>query len=208
MFFRNLKFLFVIVLVLVSVFCVALMYPNSVFRPFEDFKGPDYVPAGFNNTENFTNDNERIFEYDGEGSFYVGVIKNTTFDAELEYFLNPFQDDPSNVVKYGEDININGHTVRFNVSEMDFNMDPQGLEKIKQNLPENISSKINLSNTTIPAVNIQMAKFQAIWTCNKTGLTYFAVGLVTHDKMEEMKKMATSIHCHPPKSYLERILGK
>ena len=53
-----------------------------------------------------------------------------------------------------------------------------------------------------------MAKFQAIWTCSETGLTYIAVGLVTHDKIEDIKKMASTIHCHPKKSFLQTIWNK
>jgi hypothetical protein len=201
----NRKIWVLCVLVLVLGFLFVLLYPSVFFRPFEDFKGPDYVPVGFNNTENLTNSNERIFEYDGDGSFYVGVIKNTSQSAELDSFVNPFKDDPSNVVRYGEDININNHTVRFEVSEKNFHMDAQNLEKIKQKLPENLSSEVNIPNTNIPALDIQMAKFQAIWTCNETGLTYIAVGLVTHDKIEDIKKMTTTIHCHPKKSFLQTI---
>ena len=199
------KILILSVLILVLGFTIILLYPNIIFRPFEDFKGPDYVPEGFNNSENLTNSNERIFEYDGEGTFYVGVIKNTTHNAELDSFVNPFKDDPSNVTRYSEDININDHIVRFEVSEKQFHMDSQNLQKITQNLPKNLTSKIKIPNNNIPAIDIQMAKFQATWTCKETNLTYIVVGMVKHDKIEEMKKMATTIHCHPKKTYLEWI---
>ncbi len=183
----------VIGLIMIALAVIFVMFQNNAFsRPFEDFKGPEYIPNGYNNTNNLTENNERIFEYSGNGTFYVGVIKNTTTN-ELHNFMNPFKQDPKSAIKKNENITVNGHDVNFQTSE--YKLDLHGMD-----LKGMIPNGYNIPTTKMPDINITMAKFQATWYCNETGLTYVAEGLVTPDQLEEMKKMTVSIKCHQEKT--------
>jgi hypothetical protein len=183
----------VIGLIMVILAVIFLMFQNNAFsRPFEDFKGPGYIPGGYNSTNNLTDDNERIFEYSGNGTFYVGVIKNTTTN-ELHNLMNPFKLDPESAVKKSENIAVNGHNVTFQTSE--YKLDLRGMD-----LTGLIPNGYNIPTTKMPDINITMAKFQATWYCNETGLTYVAEGVVTSDKLEEMRKVTQSVKCHQEKT--------
>lgn len=180
----------IIGLIMIFLGIVLVMYQNNAFlRPFEDFNGPRYIPNGYNNTDNLTDDNQRIFEYTGNGTFYVGVIKNTTTN-ELHDIMNPFEKDPENTVQKNEKITVNGHTVTLQTSEYNLDLDGMDLTSI---IPDDY-------NMSIPNINIKMIKFQATWYCNKTGLTYVVEGLVTSNQLEEMKKMTQSVKCHQEKT--------
>ena len=186
------KKVLVIGLILIIFGVVFVIFQNIAFsRSFEDFKGPGYVPAGYNNTDNLTNHNERIFEYGGNGTFYAGVIKNTAAD-ELHDIMNPFEEDPESAVKKSENITVNGHNVAFQTSE--YTLDLHGMD-LTGMIPEGYNIPIN----RIHDININMAKFQATWYCKETNLIYIVTGLVTSDQLEEMKKMMMSVNCHPKK---------
>jgi hypothetical protein len=142
------------------------LYVNVVSHPFEEFKGPNYLPATYNNSENLTDDNERIFEYKGNGTFYSMVVKDPN-NLRLKNITNIFEEDPESVNHTSENIIVNGHNVVFEVSEM-----------------------------SLPQFGISLAKFQASWYCDKTHLTYKTMGMVTSDQKDEMKKMIMSVVCH------------
>ncbi|SCG86033.1 hypothetical protein [Methanobacterium congolense] len=186
------KILVFVVIIAVIITVYAIFWGHALYRPFEDFKGPVYIPKGYNLTDNLTTDNERIFEYSGNGTFWVGLIKDPN-KKELNETLNPFADDSQNINETNEIITVNGHNVTFKVHEMSIDM-----QEITSDIPI-------LSKYTMPT--IKMAKFQAKWYCEETNLTYVAIGFVTSDQLEEMKKMIESIQCHPEKSLFNLNLG-
>lgn len=186
------KILVFVVIIAVIITVYAIFWGHALYRPFEDFKGPVYIPKGYNLTDNLTTDNERIFEYSGNGTFWVGLIKDPN-KKELNETLNPFADDSQNINETNETITVNGHNVTFKVHEMSIDM-----QEITSDIPI-------LSKYTMPT--IKMAKFQAKWYCEETNLTYVAIGFVTSDQLEEMKKMIESIQCHPEKSLFNLNLG-
>lgn len=189
---RGLRKILVIGLILIILGVIFIIFQNNGFsRPFEDFKGSEYLPNGYNNTDNMSDDNQRIFEYTGNGTFYVGVIKNTTTN-ELHEIMNPFEEDPENAIKKIENITVNGHNVIFQTSE--YNLDLHGID-LTGMIPEGY-----IPTTKIPNINISMVKFQATWYCNETKLTYITEGLVTSNQTEEMKKVTQSIQCHQEKT--------
>ena len=195
---RGLRKILVIGLILIILGVILIMFQNNAFsRPFEDFNGSEYIPNGYNMTDNMSEDNQRIFEYAGNGTFYVGVIKNTTTN-ELHEFMEPFEEDPQNLINKSENIMVNGHEVTFQTSE--YNLDLHGMDMTSM-IPEDY----NISTTKIHDVNINMVKFQATWYCNETKLTYIAEGLVTTDQIEEMKKVTQSIKCHQEKTIWDQL---
>lgn len=172
-----------LIIILGAVFAVM----NSDTFKFGNFNGPEYVPAHYNNTDKFTNDNERIFEYTGNGTFWVAVIKNTS-DKQLKTLLNPFENDKNytNITK--ENITINGHQVLFEVHSMEVN------------LGEMASSIPALSKYAIP--NQSFSKFQAKWHCEESNLTFVSTGFVYTSQIPEMKKTTQSIKCHNEKQFV------
>ncbi len=178
----SFKKIFVIVGIIIIIGCIlVLFFSGAIYRPFEDFKGPGYLPANYNNSDNLTTSNERIFEYSGNGTFWVGVVKDPN-QQQLNETMNPFKDDPDTVKETKENLTINGHNITLQISEMSLN------------IKEIVDNTANLDQLNNP--NISFAKFQARWYCEETGLNYFAMGLVTSEQMAEMKKMMESIVCH------------
>ncbi len=185
------KKILVIALIVTILGVIFIMFEYNTFsRPFEDFCGPSYLPSGYNNTDNLTNDNERIFEYKGNGTFWAGVIKDTN-QKQLKELLNPFEQDPKSVNKTSENLTVNGHTVVLQVSEKKFKMEGKNIAKI---LPA------NYTGAEIPEISLNMSKFQAKWYCTETKLTYVVTGLITSEQLPEMKKMIQSITCHQEKT--------
>lgn len=166
---------------------------NLFYHPFEDFQGPSYVPVGFNKTDNISTDNEKIFEYSGNGTFWVCVVKNTTH-TELQDLINPFQNDPTDVTRTNKDITINKHTTIFQITEQHFETDLSSISQVLNELP----TKQEIPTTKIQNININinMAKFQDIWYCPESNLTYISTGLITKEQLPEIEKMTQSIKCH------------
>jgi hypothetical protein len=190
------KLIFVgLVLLLISGALVAIFWGKILYRPFNDFNGPHYLPTGYNMTNNLTNDNERIFEYSGNGTFWAGVIKNVN-DEEVQEILNPFNDDPANVIRTDNNLTVNGHIVLFQVSEKHVNINKNSITQLLENIP----NKNEISTENIQNISVNMAKFQVKWYCPESKLTYVVTGLVTSEQLAEMEKMTTTIVCHqkPP----------
>ena len=179
------KFLLIFLIVFVAGM-VFISFSGETFK-FTSFNGPSYIPSGFNNTENHTNNNERIFEYSGNGTFWVGVVKNTS-NADLKELFNPFDEDPDNVNQTKENITVNGHIVVFEVHSMDINV---------KEMAQGISQ---LENYDMP--NLSFAKFFASWYCEKSNLTFVATGMITTNQTEDMKQMIKSIQCHQNNKYI------
>jgi hypothetical protein len=182
---RSLIWKLIPVLLIVAVIGVLLVSFSGETFSFSSFNGPSYIPTGYNNTENQTTENERIFEYSGNGTFYAGVVKNTSKENLTELF-HPFEEDPTDIKETVENIGVNGHTVIFKVHTMEINM------------TELTSGISQLKNQTIP--NLSFAKFQATWYCEKSHLTYITTGITSNNQMDEMKKMTQSIECHHNKT--------
>ena len=182
----NLIMKFVPILLIFMVVGVFFAFNGGEVFTFSSFNGPNYIPADYNLTENQTTDNERLFEYSGNGTFYVGVVKNTSKENLKELF-NPFDEDPTDINESVENIEVNGHMVTFKVHTMEINM------------TELTSGVSQLKNQTIP--NISMAKFQATWYCEKSHLTYITTGIASNTQMDDMKKMTQSIKCHQHKQF-------
>jgi hypothetical protein len=172
------------VLLLVVVVGVIFVSIGGDMFLFSSFNGPSYIPDGYNNSANQTTDNERIFEYSGDGIFYVGVVKNTSKENLKELF-HPFDEDSKDIKETEENIRVNGHTVLFKVHIMEIKMTElsNGISKLK--------------NQAVP--NISFVKFHATWYCEKSHLTYVTTGIATNTQMDEMKKMVQSIECHQNK---------
>jgi hypothetical protein len=179
------KFLLVFLIVFVTGM-VFISFSGETFK-FTSFNGPSYIPSGYNNTENHTNNNERIFEYSGNGTFWVGVVKNTS-NPDLKDLFNPFDEDPDYINQTKENITVNGHIVVFEVHSMDINM---------KEMAQGISQ---LENYDMP--NLSFAKFYASWYCEKSNLTFVATGMITMNQTEDMKKMIKSIQCHQSNKYI------
>jgi hypothetical protein len=179
------KFLIVLLIVFVAGM-VFISFSGETFK-FTSFNGPSYIPSGYNNTENHTNNNERIFEYSGNGTFWVGVVKNTS-NPDLKDLFNPFDEDPDYINQTKENITVNGHIVVFEVHSMDINM---------KEMAQGISQ---LENYDMP--NLSFAKFYASWYCEKSNLTFVATGMITMNQTEDMKKMIKSIQCHQSNKYI------
>ena len=179
------KFLLIFLIVFVAGM-VFISFSGETFK-FTSFNGPSYIPSGFNNTENHTNNNERIFEYSGNGTFWVGVVKNTS-NADLKELFHPFDEDPDYVNQTKENITVNGHIVVFEVHSMDINV---------KEMAQGISQ---LENYDMP--NLSFAKFFASWYCEKSNLTFVATGMITTNQTEDMKKMIKSIQCHQNNKYI------
>ena len=173
------------ILVIVVVLGVLFVSFSGETFSFSSFNGPSYIPTGYNNTANQTTDNERIFEYSGNGTFYAGVVKNNSKEYLKELF-HPFDEDPTDINETVENIEVNGHTVIFKVHSMEINM------------TELTSGISQLQNQTIP--DISFAKFQATWYCEKSHLTYITTGIASTTQMSEMKKMTQSMKCHQNKT--------
>ena len=169
-----------ILLIIVVLGALFLSFSGETFS-FSSFNGPSYIPSGYNNTANQTTDNERIFEYSGNGTFYAGVVKNTSKE-DLKELFHPFEEDPTDINETVENIELNGHTVIFKVHTMEINM------------TELTSGISQLKNQTIP--DISFAKFQASWYCEKSHLTYITTGIASTAQIPEMKKMTQSMKCH------------
>jgi hypothetical protein len=178
------KKLIPILMILVVVGVLFVSFSSETFT-FSSFNGPGYIPTGYNNTDNQTTDNERLFEYSGNGTFYVGVVKNTSKE-DLKDLFHPFDEDPTDINETVENIDVNGHAVMFKVHTMEMNM------------TELTSGISQLKNQTIP--NVSFAKFQATWYCEKSHLTYITTGIASNTQMDEMKIMTQSIKCHQNKS--------
>jgi hypothetical protein len=184
--FSLMKKLFFVLLIMAVVGVAVFTFFGDTFK-FNDFIGPNYIPANYNNSANQTTDNERIFEFSGNGTFWVGVVKNTN-NTDLTDLFHPFVEDPSTVNVTNENITVNGHTVLFEVHTMSIDM-----KEMAAGMPE-------LSKYDMP--NLSLSKFHAEWYCEKSHLTYVTTGLVTPNQTEEMKKMIQSIPCHQNKKYL------
>ena len=178
------------ILIILSISIISIAFLLVVMGDsckFNDFDGPKYIPADYNTTNNQTTDNERIFEYNGNGTFWVGVVKDINKE-DLSDLLNPFKEDPPTIKQTKENITVTGHSVLFEVHTMEMNM---------KEMTSNISS---LSGYNIP--NLSLSKFNAEWHCEKSNLTYVATGFVTANQLDEMKKMVQSIECHANKKYI------
>ncbi len=196
---KKISLLVVILLILGLLF--NLWDDGYLYRPFEDFNGPNYLPDGYNISDNLTDDNVRIFEYHGNGTIYAGVIKDSK-DENVQDLLNPFKNDPQDLVVSNAELIVNEHNVVFKESDKYFEIDKASMEKALQNLPINQT----MPTKNFQDVNLNMAKFQAQWYCPESNLTYVVTGLVTTDQIPEMKKVVLSMKCHIKKpSYLERI---
>ena len=179
------KKLFIVALIVLVAGAVIVTFFGDTFK-FTDFNGPNYIPADYNNTANQTTDNQRIFEYTGNGTFWVGVVKDTNKE-ELKELFHPFEENSNSTNQTKENITVNGHTVIFEVHSMNIDM---------KEMAAGISA---LNKYDIP--NISLAKFNAEWYCEKSHLTFVATGFVTTNQTEEMKKMIQSIPCHQNKKY-------
>jgi len=184
---RSLKKGLILLVLIVFVVLIALLSVTGETFKFSSFNGPSYVPSGYNNTDNHTNDNERLFEYSGNGTFWVGVVKNTS-STDLKDLFHPFDEDPSYLNQTKENITVNGHTVLFEVHSMDINV---------KEMAKGISQ---LNNYDVP--ELSLAKFSASWYCEKSHLTFVAVGMITKNQTEDMKKMVESIQCHQNNKYI------
>ena len=178
------------ILIISSIFIVAGAVLFTVFGDtykFTDFNGPKYIPSNYNATDNQTTNNERIFEYNGNGTFWAGVVKETNKE-ELTDLFHPFEGDPATINQTKENITVNGHTVLFEVHSMDMNM---------KELTAGISA---LNGYTVQ--NFTFSKFHSEWHCEKSNLTYVATGFVMYNQIDEMKKMVQSVDCHQNKKYI------
>ncbi|MCK9152324.1 hypothetical protein [Methanobacterium alcaliphilum] len=158
---------------------------------FDNFNCSKQISGNYNNTNHLINDNERIFEYTGNGTFWVGVIKDTN-NENLKPLLDPFEDDKNftNITK--ENITVNGHQIVFEVHTMEVD-----LTAISSSL--SYLSKNNMKN----GISRQpFAKFQAKWHCNESNLTFVFTGFVPYNKIPEMKQMIKSIKCHSKKPFI------
>jgi hypothetical protein len=184
---RLLKKRLILLVLIVVVALMALISVTGETFKFSSFNGPSYVPSGYNNTDNHTNGNERLFEYSGNGTFWVGVVKNTS-STDLNDLFHPFDEDPTYLNQTKENIMVNGHTVLFEVHSIDINM-----EEMAKGITQ-------LNNCNMP--ELSLAKFSASWYCEKSHLTFVAVGMITKNQTEDMKKMVESIQCHQNKKYI------
>ena len=163
---KHKKIIIIILMLTVTGVILLGLYGDIVSNPFEEFKGPSYLPETYNYSDNLTDDNERILEYKGNGTFYSMVIKDPN-NVNLKNLTNVFEEDPDSVNRTSENITVNGHKVVFEMIEM-----------------------------SLPQFGISLAKFQTTWYCDKTHLTYNTIGIVTSSQKDEMKKMIMSIECH------------
>lgn len=184
---RSLKKRLILLVLIVFIAVMALLSITGETFTFTSFNGPSYVPSGYNNTNNHTNDNERLFEYSGNGTFWVGAVKNTS-SKDLNDLFHPFDEDPSYLNQTKENITVNGHNVLFEIHSMDINV---------KEMAKGISQ---LNNYDMP--ELSLAKFSASWYCEKSKLTFVAVGMVTKNQTEDMKKMVESIQCHQNNKYI------
>jgi hypothetical protein len=184
-------------LILCIVVLISISSFNVLYRPFEDFSGPRYLPQDFNQTNNMSDDNKRIFEYSGNGTFYVGVIKNTS-DEELHDLLNPFEEDPSDVIMTNSTVVVDGQDVVFQLSEKHVEIQKAKLKNLFEKIPTNQTNKDISDN--IQDIEVNLVKFHAQWYSNDTKLTYVVTGLTSKEEILEINKMTASITSRPPKS--------
>lgn len=184
---RSLKKRLILLVLIVFIAVMALLSITGETFTFTSFNGPSYVPSGYNNTNNHTNDNERLFEYSGNGTFWAGAVKNTS-STELNDLFHPFDEDPNYLNQTKENITVNGHKVLFEVHTMNINV---------KEMANGISQ---LNNYDMP--ELSLAKFSASWYCEKSNLTFVTVGMVTKNQTEDMKKMVESIQCHQNNKYI------